>query len=210
MNATKGRKHENDALASSLATDGSSAKSNGDALVSASSSFHRNAVRTAQNNGLLDILMNPDKCQVHIHRYYGQLSLVWEKLKGKFIFRPCRVIGVSSVPQFDAVADGTVERVRDGYSSAILGSSAGNHSSAVVHGGSVGALLGPVPDALESRSTIIAAGLFEISLFLKGFLAFFPSVDRKSNFSPNSIDTLSSIIINTYSLKLDFKEYLIS
>lgn len=74
MNATKGRKHENDALASSLATDGSGAKSSGDALVSASSSFHRNAVRTAQNNGLLDILMNPDKCQVHIRRYFPQID----------------------------------------------------------------------------------------------------------------------------------------
>lgn len=64
MNSNKNHnKHENgsSATANSHTTESSSIKSNGDAP---SSSFHRNAVRTAQNNGLMDILMNPDKCQV--------------------------------------------------------------------------------------------------------------------------------------------------
>lgn len=68
MNAIKSRRHDSNAVptGNGVATDSSSGRSNGDAVVSTSNSNHRNAVRTAQNNGLMDILMNPDKCQVNI------------------------------------------------------------------------------------------------------------------------------------------------
>lgn len=43
-------------------------KSNGDAFAT-NSSVHRNGLRSEQNNSLLDILMNPDKCQVNSFFY---------------------------------------------------------------------------------------------------------------------------------------------
>lgn len=46
-----------------ITTENTNTKSS-DEMVS-SNALHQNGLRNAQQNGLLDILMNPDKCQVH-------------------------------------------------------------------------------------------------------------------------------------------------